>query len=373
MNVGGPATLLADFSNSLNPEEFEHTLITGRCEENEIDYLDNNSIKCKVIYIEGVGRSILPIKDVVSFFKLIWLLLKLKPSIVHTHTSKAGVLGRLAAIIAAPRSKRIHTFHGHLLYGYFSQFVSNQIILLETLLAKLSHVLIAVSEEVAAKLREEGVGRTARWEVIHPGISVSSNVSPAEAQLELKLPTDKFIISWIGRFAEIKNPILALNSLTHLNSEVLNKLVLVMAGDGELKTECEELARSLHLPVIFLGWTDKVEVLLAASNLLWMTSKNEGLPVVIIEAAAKGVPTISTNVGGVGDFISDGLNGFLTNQKPETIAQALSESINNPNQLEIMGSKAKDLMHREFSGARYLEKHVNLYNDLLKKTKVQKG
>jgi glycosyltransferase involved in cell wall biosynthesis len=365
MNVGGPATLLVDFANKLNPDEFEHLLITGRCEDNEIDYLENHSINFQVIYIDGVRRSILPIRDIISFIKLSILLFKLKPAIVHTHTSKAGVLGRVAALIASPQSIRIHTFHGHLIHGYFSKLTSNLIIALEILLAKISHALIAVSEEIASNLKEVGVGRSTRWEVIHPGVSTTLHLTLCNAREELKLPADKFIISWIGRFTEIKDPVLALNSLSLLNPDVLSNLLLVMAGDGELRKECEEYAHSLHLPIQFLGWTTQVEQLLSASNVLWMTSRNEGLPVVMIEAAAKSVPTISTNVGGVGDFISDGINGSLTSREPVAIAQAIRKIIENPNQLEIMGTKANEVMLRDFSSTSYLEKHLALYKRLL--------
>jgi glycosyltransferase involved in cell wall biosynthesis len=367
MNVGGPATLLAEFSNQLNPDEFEHVLITGRCEGNEIDYLDSHSINCQVIYIDGVSRSILPTKDLISFVKLTLLLFQLKPNIVHTHTSKAGVLGRLAALIATPRAKRIHTFHGHLIYGYFSKFISNLIISLEIFLAKISHALIAVSESVASELKDKGVGNSTRWEVIHPGVSGDTGLKLDNAREIMNLPADKFILSWIGRFTEIKDPFLAVNSLSRVNPEILSDLLLVMAGDGELRAECEAHARSLHLPILFLGWTDKVQELLSASNLLLMTSKNEGLPVVMIEAAAKNVPTISTNVGGVGDFISNGINGSLTSQKSEDIARVLEDIIENPSLLETMGSRAKELMLREFSSTNYLAKHVELYKDLLKK------
>jgi glycosyltransferase involved in cell wall biosynthesis len=365
MNVGGPAKLLVDFANELNGEEFEHILVTGRCEANEIDYLQSHQIKARVIYMNSVGRSPFLYRDIVSLFKMMVILRKIKPHIVHTHTSKAGLLGRVAALVAAPQAKRIHTFHGHLLYGYFSKRITKLLVFVEKVLAKISHVLIAVSHQIRQDLKALAVGVDRQWEVIHPGVSIQNQFSTEGEHFSLEIPRNKLVVSWVGRFTDIKDPKLAIEAFSQISPEILRNVVLIMAGDGELKDECERLAISISLPIIFLGWTNEIDVLLKSSNMLWMTSRNEGMPVVILEAAARGIPTLSTDVGGVRDFIVDGKNGVLTDRNRQNIATILSGIIQCPDQLNTLGANAKQLVVEEFSSLNYLNQHIFLYKRLL--------
>ena len=139
MNVGGPAVLVADLVRNLDPQRFSTVLVTGYCDENESDYLDEVAQDVNAIRIPGLGRSVSPLKDLGSFFLLIKEIRKFKPDVINTHTAKAGVLGRLAGLIARPQAMRVHTFHGHLLHGYFSSSKTRLVILLEKVLG-LSHI-----------------------------------------------------------------------------------------------------------------------------------------------------------------------------------------------------------------------------------------
>jgi hypothetical protein len=121
MNVGGPAVLVADLMRNLDPQRFSITLVTGSCDENESDYLDEVAQDVAAVRIAGLGRSVSPLKDLGAFFLLIKEIKKFKPDVIHTHTAKAGVLGRIAGLIAKPSARRLHTYHGHLLHGYFGK------------------------------------------------------------------------------------------------------------------------------------------------------------------------------------------------------------------------------------------------------------
>ena len=361
MNVGGPAVLLSELIKNLPQEEFEHTLITGTCLDNEIDYLDSHPLDSDVIYIDEIKRSILPINDIKSFFKLIRVLRRLNPDIVHTHTSKAGVLGRLAAKVAVPTSKIIHTYHGHLLYGYFPKWKTFLIVQLEKFLGSFSDRLVAVTKQVREDLQGAGIGKANQWLVIRPGLELTPLPDRAAYKKTLGINADKFVISWIGRFTGIKNPKLALEAISKLPLGVLEKVAFVMTGSGELLEESQSYARQMNLPITFTGWITDINPILGASDLLFMSSKNEGMPVVIVEAALRKVPTLSTNVGGVKEFIKDNETGWLSRQVAEDIATHIA-SIFNGYSRSLVPAKAYELARAEFGIANMTANHRSLYN-----------
>jgi glycosyltransferase involved in cell wall biosynthesis len=361
MNVGGPAVLLSELIKNLPPEEFEHVLITGTCLPNEIDYLDSHPLDSAVIYIDEIKRSILPLNDVKSFFKLIRILKQLHPDIVHTHTSKAGVLGRLAAKVAVPTSKIIHTYHGHLLYGYFPKWKTFLIVQLEKFLGSFSDRLVAVTKQVREDLLGAGIGKANQWLVIRPGLELTPLPDRAAYKKTLGINADKFVISWIGRFTGIKNPKLALEAISKLPLGVLEKVAFVMTGSGELLEEAQSYARQMNLPITFTGWITDINPILGASDLLFMSSKNEGMPVVIVEAALRKVPTLSTNVGGVKEFIKDNETGWLSRQVAEDIATHIA-SIFNGYSRSLVPAKAYELARAEFGIANMTANHRSLYS-----------
>lgn len=362
MNVGGPAILIDALIEGLPKEEFTHHLITGNCEGNEIDYLDTHPNLMELISVhrlKSLGRSILPTNDLRTLVHTIRLLKEIKPDIVHTHTSKAGIIGRIAARIGCPHASVVHTFHGHLLYGYFSPLKTKLIIITERVLSKLTDVLIAVTSQIERDLKNAGVGNSNRWEVIHPGVK--------KVELKRIIPTEittKHLV-WIGRFTDIKNPNFALqimNSLRKLNGP---KISLTMVGDGELLSIIQNLAKANQLPIDFTGWQTDVYPYLQRADALLLTSKNEGLPIVVLEAASMGIPTFSTNVGGVSEFIADGSSGFFLDRDSDRAAKYISKNLLN---LEIMTSVslvANKKYQNGFSMGSFVESHSKLYKSLI--------
>ena len=356
MNVGGPAVLLAELISELPFQEFSHTLITGVCENNEVDFLLNNPLDSEVIYLSSMRRSLFLSSEIRSFYQLVKVLRTISPDIVHTHTSKAGVLGRLAAHLATPNAKIVHTYHGHLLYGYFSKWKVLLLIAIEKALAKLTDVLVSVSNQVVKDLNNVGVGRKCRWLVIHPGIRIAD--SPRIINKGL------FTISWIGRFTEIKDPFLAVRVFAFLKKNFGDDFRFIMLGNGDLWDEAKELARNLEVTIEFPGWVSPVDAILEESNLLLMTSLNEGVPVVIIEAAGYGVPTMTTDVGGVKEFVRDQETGFLVERGEAEIGNYICQLISNKDLLSIVSLNARSLAMSEFSNRNYLQAHLDLYRFL---------
>jgi len=370
MNVGGPAVLLDGLIESFDPTEIAHLLVTGKCGPDEADYLQAHPITSPIKVIGSLGRRINILEDVVAFAQLVSTLRSFKPDVIHTHTSKAGVIGRIASLIACRKAIRIHTFHGHLLYGYFSKLKLRLVVLTEKVLARKTDYLIAVSNQVKMDLLNSGIGAVDKWGVIHPGVDVSDDGVSLSSEKLINWEPNGLNISWVGRFTSIKNPMLALESFSLMLRSYRGPIKLVMAGDGLLLEECKSYVSENHLPVEFLGWVSDIHNLLSASDLLILSSRNEGMPVVIIEAAARNTPTLSTNVGGVNEFIVDGETGFLAGDSATEFSQALLAVVRNPEELRKVGARAFDRAIEDFSSAQYNSKHRALYLESADKKRV---
>ena len=354
MNVGGPAVLLAPLFDDLQGPDFEHLLITGRCLSNEIDYLDSHSVKTPVLYIDEVSRSIGPIADLLGFIKLCRILRKFKPDVVHTHTSKAGLIGRLAALIACPSATRIHTFHGHVLTGYFSKPISQIFRVLEILLGFITDVPVAVTFPVRDELIRFGICRKKSWQVIHPGVELKSNISKVAK-------IGKCRLGWIGRFEPIKNPLLAINAFSILHKSDPGIYSLTMAGEGVLFEQAKAVAHERNLPIDFIGWLKNTDNFYSNIDLLLLTSLNEGLGMVMLEAAQYKVPTVASNVGGISDFVEEGKTGRFSDLTPEAFAKIIREVTNNSNELGLLGENAFKLVEEQFNSSNFVELHKKLY------------
>jgi glycosyltransferase involved in cell wall biosynthesis len=335
MNLGGVAVLLSDLHKSLAAPEFSHTLITGVCAENEIDILDDNAEDLNLIQIKTMGRAPSLFGDILAFLSMRKVIKHLSPDIVHTHTSKAGVLGRIATISLRKNISIVHTYHGHHLYGYFSKFIVNIIILVERLISLKTDVIVADSKQVMDDLKKVKVGSKNIWKVIPPAIC------------------------WIGRFAEIKNPMLALTSYNQLPSKIRDSSKLIMVGEGTLLPECKEYSEKNNLNVVFPGWESNIGPYLAASNILLITSTNEGFGMVIAEAGF-------FDVGGVREFIEDGVNGILTQADPIDIASHITTLSSNLKKVIRLGKMAQKTTLEKFTVETYVSEHKKVYRELIK-------
>ena len=362
MNVGGPAILITELIKGANGEDFQSFLITGYCEENEVDYLQANEINLNETRIKGLGRSVSIFADLKALLLVISTLRKIKPDIVHTHTAKAGVIGRITALLAVPKAKRVHTFHGHLLHGYFSPTKTKLVIWIERLLAFITDAILTVGNQVKVDLLASKIGTSSKMFVTFPGLSVRTNSNRDNLRKNLSIPADEIVLIYVGRLTKIKRPDRLVNSF-NLAAKLNNKIRLLIIGDGELRNDLKKLAGDLK--VNFLGWRTDVYDLMNASDIAILTSDNEGMPITLIEAAHLGLPSISTEVGSVADVIINGKTGYLTPLDDSEIAQRITQLASSVELRNEFGKAAKEYAKNNFSVDAMIDFHKSLYKSLL--------
>lgn len=360
MNVGGPAVIVADLMRGLDSSRFKQTLVTGYCDENEADYLDTVATDIQATRIAGLGRSISPLADARAFFALVAMIKRTNPDVIHTHTAKAGVLGRIAAIIADSRATRIHTFHGHLLHGYFTGWKTQLVIAIEKFLAARTDYLIAVGNQVKDDLLSAGIGKPSQFKVFFPGLPTPVAPSKKDSRAALGLDSEKIYCTFVGRLTQIKRPDRLLDVAAACVSRDLN-LHFLVAGEGELFESSQLRARQEKLPVTFLGWRKDIAELFAASDIAILTSDNEGIPLTLIQAAQAGLPIVAPKVGSIADIVVDGESGYLTSTQPGAMASALSALVADANLRQKLGGAGKVHADTYFSLDKSLTDHSELY------------
>lgn len=361
MNVGGPAVIVAELMRSLDESRFEQVLITGYCDETEADYLDEVATDIKATRIAGLGRSVSLIADLKAFFSLVQTIKSYKPDVIHTHTAKAGVLGRLASMLAGRGAIRIHTFHGHLLHGYFSGWKTKLIILIEKFLAEHTHFLVAIGNQVQSDLLRAGIGRKDQYSVFFPGLPHPRTRTKSELRHQLGLNQEITYCTFVGRLTQIKRPdrLLDIAAGSQQRGDSIHFLV---AGEGELFESSQARAISEKLPITFLGWRKDIDDLFAASDIAILTSDNEGIPLTLIQAAQAGLPIVAPAVGSISDIVVNDQTGFLTSPQPGAMASAISALAHDPALRARLGAAGKARADEFFSLERMLRDHTEIYN-----------
>lgn len=364
MNVGGPAVLVADLTRNFNSQKVDSILVTGYCDNNESDYLNQVATDVAVIRIIGLGRSVSPIKDLNALFLLMKEIKKFRPDIIHTHTAKAGVLGRVAGLIAAPRAKRVHTFHGHLLHGYFGSIKTQFVIFVEKLLALITARLIAIGNSVKIDLLEAGVGNEIKYEVISPGLQSLQIHPKMEARQLLGFESDKVYFVFVGRLTRIKRPDRLLDIARFLKVDYPNSHIIV-AGAGELLSAIKDESDSEGLPMTFLGWRNDIDIILSAVDIAILCSDNEGIPLTLIQASQAGLPIISTDVGSVSDIVTHGVNGLLTETTSLALISAVKSLLDSASMREEFGKAGQKRAGDYFTSEAMVKHHERLYSQIL--------
>jgi glycosyltransferase involved in cell wall biosynthesis len=334
----------------------ESLIAYGYCESNDSDYTENHKFNAKLLKVNSLHRSLNPIDDIKTFFLLRKTIKQIKPDVVNTHTSKAGVLGRLAAKSVDKNLPVVHTFHGHLIYGYFARYKSFVFTIIEKFMAKFTNSAVAVTGETKSSLTALGIGKKLHWQVIPIGIT------PKDNQIKSISAGDKIKLLWVGRFTDIKDPFYAVEVLNLLNAQAPNNFELTMVGEGELFEKIKAAAKAL--PITFTGWVFNPFESGIDFDLLLITSKNEGLPLVILEAASNHRVTMSRDVGGVGEFIKNNETGYLINGGAKEMADQLIQISGNKKVLEELGMKANKLLKQRFSAENMAKSYLSLYSRL---------
>jgi glycosyltransferase involved in cell wall biosynthesis len=367
MNVGGPSRHVTILTAGCRPE-FETELLAGRPDEREGSLeADAAAAGVAVVRVPRLRRALSPFDDLLTLVWLYRYMRRERPAIVATHMAKAGMLGRLAAALAGV-PVRVHTFHGHVLDGYFSRTTTAFFTWIERFLGRLSTRLIAISPEVAADLDRLRIGR-GKTVIVRLGLQLDGLTGHARGALrsELGIPADAPVAGIVGRLVPIKAHGLFLDAASRV-AQTLPEARFVIVGDGELwePLHADVQARGLGDRVAFTGWRGDLAAVYSDLDVVVCCSRNEGTPVSLIEAGAAARPVIGTRVGGMPDIITPGVNGLLVpSGDAEALAAAMAELLGDQGRREAMGAAGRRLALERYGAERMVNELKQLYESLL--------
>jgi glycosyltransferase involved in cell wall biosynthesis len=391
LNVGGPARHVVWLTEALQDQEFQTTLVAGSVPPGEDDmgyFADEHGVE--PVYLREMSREISP-SDVRSLLKLYRLMKAEKPDVIHTHTAKAGTLGRVAGtmyrwltwrtLIGRPRNVRmVHTFHGHVFHSYYSPGKTRIFLAIERMLARASDKIIVLSQQQLGEINQKfRVGRKERFEIVPLGIDVD-RLKPNEKTRErirdeIGVSEGEILVGFIGRLTEIKNISLFIQTAAKLRDRKDIRFVIV--GDGHLRQELENEAASIGTDNLkFLGNRSDVGDVLNALDVVALTSLNEGTPLSLIEAMAAGKPVISTAVGGVVDLVGDKIeemDGFTVCDRgvrvetfePKDYAAALTFLADKRDIRDKIAKTGMEYIHGRYGKQRLIDDIKRVYRSLV--------
>jgi len=368
LNIGGPAKHVALLTKRLDPTVYDTTLVCGKIspEEGDMGYYAEQ-MGVQPIVLAGLRRNISILDDVVVLWRMYRLMRQLRPHIVHTHTAKAGFIGRFAAWMAGV-PVIVHTFHGHVFTGYFSPNKVRVFLALERMVARISDAILALTNSLRKELSETyHITAKNRIMVLPLGLDLQpfTRMERMKGGIRQQYKLDPLtpLVGIVGRLAPVKNHALFLHAAQIILNQRPNVKFLIV-GDGELRAASQELARELGIQdaVIFAGWMQDVRGVFADLNVKVLCSHNEGTSVSVIEALATSCPVVSTDVGGMRDLLEGGKLGRLVPpDDAPALAQAILETIDNPPDPAV----ARQLMLDQYGIERLLKDMDSLYRGLL--------
>ena len=361
-NIGGPSVIVGSLLENKAHPDIEQSLVRGSTSIDEGDYFAHSDLASKIVTIAPLGRRVRPWDDLRALVLLVRHLRKTKPDVVHTHMAKAGAIGRLAAFIARV-PVRVHTYHGHLLTGYFSPAITRLIVLVEKALRMITTHIVVVGHQVRRDLITAKVINEKHSRVINPGIAEFESGSPTHARQALGLPIEGVVVAFVGRFAPIKRPDRFVQMTQRLSAEP--NVHFLMVGDGPLLGEVKTGCVGLH-NVHFLLWQRDLAQLLSAMDVVVMCSDNEGVPLLLIEAGMAARSVVTTNVGSVSDVITDGVNGLLVNRDDEeALTNAVRRLVGDADLRARLGEAGRSRALRDFTTAIANSAHAEMYRELV--------
>ena len=374
VNMGGPALHVAYLTAGLRERGYDTTLVAGSLArgEDSMEFVADE-LGVEVERLPGLRRDISPIRDVIAVQRLAEVIRRERPDILHTHTAKAGAVGRMAALLAGDARPPIvvHTFHGHVLRGYFGPVRTFAFRLLERLLARTTTALVAVSPEVRDDLVALGVAPREKFTVVRLGIELEDRVAGVDGRDEtrrvLGIATDRFTVGWIGRMTGVKRTGDVLLAFKQLQDRGVDA-TLCLVGDGPERDQVERRAHDLGIMrnTLFLGYQEDVAPFYAAFDAMILPSGNEGTPVSAIESLAAGRPVVATRVGGVPDVVRDGEDGFLVDRGAvDQLVDALARLAADPDLRARMGEAGRSRVLPRYAVQRLVDDVDRLYRSLL--------
>jgi glycosyltransferase involved in cell wall biosynthesis len=375
LNVGGPALHVAYLTAGLAERGYETTLVAGtlaRGEESMAGVSEARGVRIETL--PALHREIGPLRDAQAILRLARLIRKERPTILHTHTAKAGAVGRIAALLAGSARPPIvvHTFHGHVLRGYFNPLTTLGFRTLERWLARVTTALVAVSPEVRDDLVKLRVAPASKFTVVRLGIELDQRTDAAEdvraeTRRQLGVGPDAFIVGWVGRMTAVKRTDDVVRALRGLVDRGVDTY-LCLVGDGPDREHLELYAHELGVVkrCLFLGYQEDVARFYSAIDALLLPSVNEGTPVSVIEALAAQRPAVATRVGGTPDVIRDGIDGFLVEVgDADALSDRLAELARDPERRAQMGADGRERVLGRYAVERLVDDIDRLYRSLL--------
>ncbi len=399
LNVGGPAKHVVWLTQGLRAPEWESVLVCGTVPSGEEDMsYFAETMGVSPVFMPEMSREISP-KDLLTIWKLYLLFRREQPDIVHTHTAKAGTVGRVAGLLyrwltpqtllGRPRNcKFVHTYHGHIFHSYYGPLKTRAFLTVEKILGRLgTDRIVVISDQQRAEINEKfQVGQGDKFNVIPLGLDLSvfqdwKSRRPVLRD-ELGLTPGDILVGIVGRLTEVKNHKLFLNSIATYKIKFApstpQKVLFVVVGDGSLRQELEEQATALGLrdDVVFLGSRRDMENIYPAFDITALTSLNEGTPLTLIEAMANARPVISTSVGGVVDLLGGSVSadqpGFAIAERgivvpaenSEAFATGLNLLIHDEDLRREIGKAGLQFVTSRYSKDRLLDDVRQLYTEL---------
>jgi glycosyltransferase involved in cell wall biosynthesis len=375
LNMGGPAIHVANLAAGLETRGYHTTLVAGSLARGEDSMaFVAERLGVSVVSVPEIQREVAPLYDARSIRRLTAILRKERPHILHTHTAKAGALARAAALVAGNARPPIvvHTFHGHVLKGYFGPGRTAFFRRVERTLARYSDVLVAVSPEVRDELVDNGIAPRDKFTIIRLGIPLDQRLNDETSELDYRhlygIPKDAFVVGWVGRMTGVKdtNAILEIVRATRARGV---DAVLCLVGDGPDRGRLEQVAHDLGIAraTYFVGYQPDVAGYYRLFDAFLLPSVNEGTPVSAIEALASGTPVVATRVGGVPDVVRDQVDGFLVEPgDTDAAADRLAELAGDPELRQRLGSSGRQYARERYSVDRLVDDVDRLYRALLR-------
>jgi glycosyltransferase involved in cell wall biosynthesis len=374
LNMGGPALHVAYLTKGLEERGYQTTLAAGSLARGESSMaFAAEALDIDVQPILQLHREISPVYDVLAITRIVRLIQRLRPHILHTHTAKAGAVGRIAAALAGGARPPIvvHTFHGHVLRGYFDPLTTSVFRNLERSLATRTTRLVAVSPEVRDDLVSLGIAPPEKFSVIRLGIDLDDRVTRGGSGSELRrlfgVSPDEFVVGWIGRMTAIKRVDDILLAFRRLRDRGVDAR-LCLVGDGPDREHVEQRAHDLDISrnTLFVGYQRDVAPYYSFFDAVVLASANEGTPVVAIEALAAGRPVVATRVGGVPDVVEDNADGMLVRVGDvNEIAAALERLARDPELRRRLGDAGRTRTIPRYRVERLVDDIDELYRELL--------
>jgi glycosyltransferase involved in cell wall biosynthesis len=379
LNLGGPAHQVALLSGRrLDPERFQTLLVHGRLAKGEesMAYLAERE-EARTVYLPSLGPPVLPHRDLRALVSLRRLIRGFRPHVVHTHTAKAGFLGRQAALIAyRPRPVIVHTYHGHVLEGYFGPGKSAVFRSLERRLARSTDALVGVSEATVSDLVRLGVAGRERFRVIALGLDLSAyerrdDDGGAELRRRLDLAPNDVLAVLVGRMVPIKRVDVLIRAVSVARAAGA-PLHLAIVGDGQQRTRLEALSKQIGVSdaVHFLGYQRDLRPVFAAADAAALSSDNEGTPVSLIEAGAAGLPGVATEVGGVAEVVGPDAALLVPRGDHVAMGRMLARLASDPPLRARMGAAARQRALGRYRAERLISDIEALYDELLRSRRL---